>query len=296
MPLGTMETFWSAQAQSMSDRMRLKIILSILTATLLPALLAAQSKGLYGIAFYDVEALYDTIPSKFYDDRAYTPDGLHKWNSARYARKVANISQVIDSLDMPIVALYGVENEQVVKDIAASVKGEYAYIHRTQDSRDGLDFALFYYGDIFFPEEVTTHYNAICIEGFLHDKELAIIINNSSSSLGVLLKKAELTSDSKAIILLGRESKEDISRWGFNDVLASQEAAGRGSVVRGNKWQMRHRIATNIHTIKHCGVYIKEWLLDSQGAPKPTFERTKYRGGYSSSLPIFIYFDKMLEF
>ncbi|MBO5217443.1 MAG: hypothetical protein J6B41_06845 [Alistipes sp.] len=276
--------------------MKLKVILSALIATLLPALLAAQSKTLYGIAFYDVEALYDTIPSKFYDDSAYTPDGIHKWNSSRYAQKVANISQVIDSLDMPLIALYGVENEQVVKDVTASVKGEYAYIHRTHDSRDGLDFALLYYGDIFFPEEVTTHYNAICIEGYLQDRELAIIINNNSSSLGVLLDTTELTSDSKAIILLGRVSKENIHRWGLLDASAPQEAAGRGSVVRGNKWQMRHRIATNIDSISHCGVYIKEWLLDSRGVPKPTFERTKYRGGYSSSLPIFIYFDKMLEF
>lgn len=276
--------------------MKLKVIFSVLIATLLPTLLAAQSRSLCGIAFYDVETLYDTIPSRFYDDSAYTPNGLHKWNSTRYAEKVANISQVIDSLDMPLIALYGVENEQVVKDITASVKGEYAYIHRTQDSHDGLDFALLYYGDIFFPEEITTHYNAICIEGYLQDKELAIVINNNSSSLGVLFDKAGLNVDNQAIILLGAVSEESIKRWGLNDALATEEAAGRGTIVRRNKWQMFHRIATNIDSITHRGVYIKKWLLDNRGVPKPTFERTKYRGGHSSSLPIFIYFDKMLEF
>ena len=40
-----------------------------------------------GIALYDVDRLYDTIPSKFYDDRDYTPSGSLGWSADRYARK-----------------------------------------------------------------------------------------------------------------------------------------------------------------------------------------------------------------
>lgn len=257
---------------------------------------SAQSGGVVGVAYYDVDALYDTIPSRFYNDKNYTPEGRYKWDSQRYRQKVEHIAQVIDSLRMPIVALYGVENEAVVRDITATVRGDYAYIHRTQDFSLGLDFALLYYGDVFFPEEVTSHHNALCIDGYIGDCPVTIIINNNSSSLGVLLNRNEYKVEDRAIIVLGKQRAESTSRWQLSDVMSEAEAAGRGTVVYYDRWQMRHRIATNIRNIEQCNVYIKEWLLDMEGRPKPTFRGSKYYGGYSTSLPIYIYFDKLLDF
>lgn len=263
---------------------------------LLPFIASAQSSEVVGVAYYDVDALYDTIPSRFYNDKNYTPEGRYKWDSQRYRQKVEHVAQVVDSLRMPIVALYGVENEAVVRDITAAVKEDYAYIHRTQDFSFGLDFALLYYGDVFFPEKVTSHHDALCIEGYIEDTPVAIIINNNSSSLGVLLKSNELDTESRAIIVLGRQSAESTSRWHLSDAIHKAEDAGRGTVVYYDRWQMRHRIATNIENIERCDVYIKEWLLDAEGRPKPTFKGSKYYGGYSTSLPIYIYFNKLLDF
>ena len=257
---------------------------------------SAQSGGVIGVAYYDVDALYDTIPSRFYNDKNYTPEGRYKWDSQRYRQKVEHIAQVIDSLHMPIVALYGVENEEVVRDITATVREDYAYIHRTQDFSLGLDFALLYYGDVFFPEKVTSHHNALCIDGYIGDCPVTIIINNNSSSLGVLLNRNEYKVEDRAIIILGKQRAESTSRWQLSDVMSEAEAAGRGTVVYYDRWQMRHRIATNIRNIEQCNVYIKEWLLDMEGRPKPTFRGSKYYGGYSTSLPIYIYFDKLLDF
>lgn len=257
---------------------------------------SAQSGGVVGVAYYDVDALYDTIPSRFYNDKNYTPEGRYKWDSQRYRQKVEHIAQVIDSLHMPIVALYGVENEEVVRDITATVREDYAYIHRTQDFSLGLDFALLYYGDVFFPEKVTSHHNALCIDGYIGDCPATIIINNNSSSLGVLLNRNEYKVEDRAIIVLGKQRAESTSRWQLSDVMSEAEAAGRGTVVYYDRWQMRHRIATNIKNIEQCNVYIKEWLLDMEGRPKPTFRGSKYYGGYSTSLPIYIYFDKLLDF
>ena len=257
---------------------------------------SAQSGGVVGVAYYDVDALYDTIPSRFYNDKNYTPKGRYKWDSQRYRQKVEHIAQVIDSLRMPIVALYGVENEAVVRDITATVREDYAYIHRTQDFSLGLDFALLYYGDVFFPEKVTSHHNALCIDGYIGDCPVTIIINNNSSSLGVLLNRNEYKVEDRAIIVLGKQRAESTSRWQLSDVMSEVEAAGRGTVVYYDRWQMRHRIATNIRNIEQCNVYIKEWLLDMEGRPKPTFRGSKYHGGYSTSLPIYIYFDKLLDF
>lgn len=257
---------------------------------------SAQSGGVVGVAYYDVDAIYDTIPSRFYNDKNYTPEGRYKWDSQRYRQKVEHIAQVIDSLHMPIVALYGVENEEVVRDITATVREDYAYIHRTQDFSLGLDFALLYYGDVFFPEKVTSHHNALCIDGYIGDCPVTIIINNNSSSLGVLLNRNEYKVEDRAIIVLGKQRAESTSRWQLSDVMSEAEAAGRGTVVYYDRWQMRHRIATNIRNIEQCNVYIKEWLLDMEGRPKPTFRGSKYYGGYSTSLPIYIYFDKLLDF
>lgn len=42
-----------------------------------------------GIAFYDVDRIYDTVPALFYDDADYTPEGRLHWTAERYARKSA---------------------------------------------------------------------------------------------------------------------------------------------------------------------------------------------------------------
>lgn len=68
-----------------------------------------------------------------------------RWTGERYRRKVMQTAAVIDSLGLPLVGLYGVENESVVRDVAAACKGDYAYLFRTTDSYNGLDFALFYF-------------------------------------------------------------------------------------------------------------------------------------------------------
>ena len=77
------------------------------------------------IAFCDVESLYDTVPSKFYDDSDYTPQGRLRWDSQRYRRKVESVARLIDSLAVPVVTLWGVENEQVVRDVVMATERNY---------------------------------------------------------------------------------------------------------------------------------------------------------------------------
>ena len=92
-------------------RRLLSILLSAITIQL-----SAQPR--VGFAYYDVDRAYDTSPSPFYDDSAFTPSGRYQWNSERYEHKIKGIAAVVDSMSLPIIALYGVENEQVVRDIA----------------------------------------------------------------------------------------------------------------------------------------------------------------------------------
>lgn len=268
----------------------MKRLITILFLLLCLSVNAQQIKS-FGVAYYDVEKLYDTIPSRFYDDSAYTPKGRFAWDASRYRRKVEQVAAVVDSMALPVVALYGVENEQVVKDVVASCKEDYAYIHRTSNSYDGLDFALLYFADVFFPGRVSEYRGALCVEGEACGVPLAIIATHRSTSLGVLLEERNLLEDNN-IIILGDVGKLKFNKLGLRDASSHIAAAARGNRILRGMWYLRDRVLTNITTPSRCDVYIKRWLLDENGAPRPIFEGAKYCAGGSSCLPIFIYFDK----
>lgn len=268
-----------------------RVLFSLLLLLTMVISASAQRSRSVGVAYYNVDKLYDTIPSTFYDDEAYTPQGKLRWDSEKYERKISNIAQVLDSMRMPIVMLYGVENEAVVRDIVERCAGDYAYIHRTQDYSDGLDFALLYYGDIFFPERLTSWHKALCVEGSIAGQEVAIIGNNRSSSIGVLINELGLRSGDSKIVILGSPNKLNFDKYGLSDHLAQASYAGYGNRVRGNRWEMYDRIISNLCNTTSCGVYIKHWLLSDTHTPKSTFEKGKYSGGYSNFLPVYIYLD-----
>lgn len=127
------------------------ILLTVSAAS--PEALADQPRRV-SVAFYNVENLFDTVPSPFYDDREFTPRGANAWNTERYTRKTANIARVIDDAGFDVVALAEVENETALRDLAQTLTGDYTYIHRTGSDRRGIDIALLYKADKFFPEEV----------------------------------------------------------------------------------------------------------------------------------------------
>lgn len=125
---------------------RLPGCLLLLLLALCVATARAQRQPALGIAFYDLDGLYDTIPALFYDDSDHTPRGRLAWDSERYRRKIAHTAAVIDSMGLPLVALYGVENEAVVRDLSAACRGDYSYLHTAQHDerlrRSGLRAAL----------------------------------------------------------------------------------------------------------------------------------------------------------
>ncbi len=106
------------------------------------------------VAFWNVENFYDTIPSLFHDDSEYTPDSWRKWNTERYTLKVSNIARVIDDMAVDIVGLAEVESETAVRDLVMALGTDYNYIHRSSGDVRGIDVALLYKGDKFFPEDI----------------------------------------------------------------------------------------------------------------------------------------------
>ena len=182
-----------------------------------------------------------------------------------------------------------------MRDITAACSSDYAYVHVTSDSDNGLDFALLYFGDRFMPERTIRWSDALAIRGTACGRPLTIVITHRCSSLGALtarLREMYGATEDNNIMIMGTPNKLNFPEYGLRDATARAERAGRGNTVRAGIWQMRDRIATNVSGIANCDVYAARWLLTRTGEPAPTYDRSRYVGGCGRYLPVFIYFDE----
>ncbi len=265
----------------------MKSALLLLWVLLLSTTLHAQS---IGMGYYDLDALYDTIPSRFYDDSDYTPSGKYSWNSARYNTKVNHMVAVIDSMRLPIIGLYGVENEAVVRDIVLRSQQDYSYIHRTRNSFDGLDFSLLYFGDKLFIEDVEPLRNMLVIDATLDDQTpILIILSRSGDDTAEYL--SHNPEQERLVVVMGKLYQREIDRLGYTNTLKEREQQGEGNYCAMRGWMMHDRIATNRKDkLLKNGVFITPWLLDpSTRRPVPTLDKGAYKGGFGKYLPIFTY-------
>jgi endonuclease/exonuclease/phosphatase family metal-dependent hydrolase len=168
---------------------------------------ATEERERLTVAFWNVENLYDTIPSRFYDDRNFTPRGRFRWNTERYETKLRNLARVIDDMGADIIALAEVENEAVVRDLVMTLSEGYNYIHRTSSDRRGMDLALLYRGDKFFPDRTRLLPSAstrefLLVSGMLSGENVNILVahlpsrSNSRSYRSGAMERLALTADS----------------------------------------------------------------------------------------------------
>ncbi len=266
--------------------LRKAYLLAIALLTLTPSAVA-QSE--IGILFYDLDKLYDTTPSLFYDDDDYTPDGRFRWSEERYNRKIENSSALLDSIQMPIVALYGAENEGVIRDIVEHCQEDYSYIHRTSNSLDGLDFALLYYGDRLFVDWVDLERDFMAIYATHLEQEVLIIIAKSGDNIERYL---ETHSSDRLVIIAGDTDSLNHKRAGLYDLLRDNASKGEGNYATSKGWRMTHSILISKEPAHHrSGVYITGWLLSADKShPLATLKDNNYIGGYGNYLPIYSFF------
>ncbi|MFR9649732.1 MAG: hypothetical protein SNJ33_00355 [Rikenellaceae bacterium] len=251
------------------------------------SLFASESK--VSIAFWDVESLYDTIPSPNYYDDDFTPSGRGNWGKERYEHKVENIAAVIDSMRLPIIILYGVESRGVSGDIVMASQEDYSFIHKKGNSLNGLGFTLLYFGDILFIDRVTLRGDMLIVEGEVYGEELTIVATTS----GRYLDEVESINPNSKAVLMGRYTQEQIEHLPLSDLLVEHEKRGYGNISTSKGWRVEDRVAVTPSLSGAVGgIYIKEWLLTrDRVAPLATFDGRRYLGGYSSHLPIFIFFE-----
>lgn len=271
--------------------MKRYIIPLLSLALLLLSLLELRAQERCALAYYDLGALYDTIPSPFGGDAAYTPAGRMGWNGARYRAARERYAALIDELSMPLVAIYGVENEAVALDLAAHTEGDYAVVHRTSNRLDGLDFALLYQADWFLPHHAQSDFGTLLVEGELCGQKVVIILCNEAQELSTVVERY-LTEHPDWSLLVAGNTGRKIKGSTLKNTLAEAERAGRGSRLTRSGWWMRDRIWLDSRWAAiRADVYAREHLFDEvSGAPLPLYEGERYQGGWSQNLPVFLYF------
>ncbi len=241
-----------------------------------------------GLAFWDVDRVYDTSPSPFYSDDNFTPSGELAWSEERYKRKVANVVAVVDSMKLPIVMLYGVESRDVVCDIVRSSREDYTFAHATCNSLTGLDFALLYFGDVVYVDRVVSMRDMLIVEGELLGEPITIV----GAISGRYLDEVAAYAGGDRVVVAGHYDLGDLQNLSLDDCFEESDKMGYGNTRTKRGWRLEHRVAAGAAVdVINRGVYIKEWLLTSDRVePLPTYDGKRYIGGYSNYLPIFTYF------
>lgn len=78
----------------------MKKLFFLMTLCLFAVGVGAQNgkRGLYSVAFYNLENLFDTIHDAGKNDYDFLPGGSYKWTSQKYEAKLANMARVLSSL------------------------------------------------------------------------------------------------------------------------------------------------------------------------------------------------------
>ena len=110
--------------------------------------------AMYGVAFYNLENLFDTLHDAGKNDYEYLPTGTNKWGKMKYEAKLHNMARVLSELctdKLPagpaVVGLAEVENANVLDDLLRQPSLEkrgWKYVDYPSPDRRGIECALFY--------------------------------------------------------------------------------------------------------------------------------------------------------
>lgn len=270
-------------------------------------LLAAVCHTLYSqrvcIAFYNVENLYDTLPALFYDDSEYTPQGARRWGAERYGTKIRNIASVVDDMAADIVGLAEVESETALRELVMALETDYNYIHMTSGDRRGMDAALLYKGDKFFPDNTRLAGSGggrefLCVSGELLGERIELVVCHMASNLNSYdfragkmtalrrLLESMLENDPAAnIIVMGdmnampgeRVVKNTLGRMDspydfMYNPFWGQYMAGKGTYWYRGKWYMYDWMLVGSSLARGSGIraedggiFVKEYMTEAYG-------------------------------
>ena len=122
---------------------------------------------MYGVMFYNLENLFDTINNNGRQDYEFSPMGAYQWNAAKYWQKQHNMAYAISRMEVKgspadgpvIVGVSEVENITVLQDLVRQPElkdRRYQIVHHDGPDPRGIDVALLYNPRFFKVLNVTT--------------------------------------------------------------------------------------------------------------------------------------------
>ncbi|MDO5570733.1 MAG: endonuclease/exonuclease/phosphatase family protein [Bacteroidales bacterium] len=185
-----------------------KTVLFLISFIALCFLCYSQEKkvNVYGVAFYNLENLFDTINNNGNYDLEFSPQGDKQWNGAKYNSKLKNMASVFKEMAGKFIpqgpAVYGVvelENRSVLEDLVnqKSIKEWHLQIvHYDSPDKRGVDVALIYNPRLFKVLSSATHNlylsknpnfrtrDQLVVTGLLGGAKVSVIVNHWPSRLG----------------------------------------------------------------------------------------------------------------
>lgn len=160
----------------------------------------------FGVAFYNLENLFDTINSNGTYDLEYSPRGARQWDTRKYTSKIHNMAYAISQLATQttphgpaIIGVSEIENRSVLDDLVkdpAIRAWNLQVVHHDSPDRRGVDVGLLYNPRLFRFESVENHRLVIpsyknfrtrdqmAVTGTLGGKRVTVIVNHWPSRLG----------------------------------------------------------------------------------------------------------------
>lgn len=132
------------------------IIGLFLVTTLSPK--AQQKPESYSLMFYNLENFFDTKDDTLSTDENFTPEGELHWTFNRFEQKKQKISKVImaaDGWNMPDLLVFcEIENRYTIDKLLIDTplkKTPYKVIHKDSPDHRGIDVAMVYNSESFYP-------------------------------------------------------------------------------------------------------------------------------------------------
>ena len=167
---------------------------------------AQKRLGVYSVAFYNLENLFDTENDPLINDEEFTPEGTNQWTNEKYRMKLQNMASVISRLareNCPggpaAIGVSEIENRKVLEDLINT--GDLAamgldIVHYDSPDLRGVDVGLLYNPRLFqvtsskpcpyiLPDDTTFKTrDVLLVSGIMAGDPFHILVNHWPSRRG----------------------------------------------------------------------------------------------------------------
>ncbi len=203
--------------------MKKALLMALALVALLPALAWGQEQEatdsvlnqperrytMYGVMFYNLENLFDTINNNGKRDFEFSPNGARQWNGTKYWQKQHNMAYAISQMEVKgspadgpvIIGVSEIENITVLEDLVRQPEikdRRYRIVHHDSPDPRGIDVAFLYNPRFFKVLNVTTQNinnylesdepkltrEQLTVTGMLAGEKVSLMINHWPSRLG----------------------------------------------------------------------------------------------------------------